>query len=138
MNRQSPIVSINDNEAFANSRDVAEFFGKRHAHVLRDIRDTLRPDLGSVDFCQMFKQVPYTDPTGRTLMSVDMNKDGFTLLVFGYTGKKAMQFKLRYVEEFNRMEAELKDQAPALPDFTNPAEAARAWAAEYEQKLAVT
>lgn len=52
----------------------------------------------------------------------------------GYTGQKAMQFKLRYIEEFDRMEETLKNQQVALPNFSNPAEAARAWAVEYEQK----
>ena len=117
---------------FANSRDVAALFGKQHRHVLRDIRETLRPNLDPVDFIKMFKQLPYTDPTGRTLFSEDMTKDGFTLLVMGYTGAKAMQFKVAYIQAFNEMEAKLK--GPQLPDFTNPAAAARAWAGEYEQR----
>ncbi|SIT09208.1 phage regulatory protein, rha family [Thalassospira xiamenensis M-5 = DSM 17429] len=62
----------------------------------------------------MFFPKPYVNPQNKqTYRSWDMTKDGFTLLVMGYTGKKTMQFKLRYIEEFNRMEAKLKEQANA-------------------------
>ncbi|WP_258549008.1 Rha family transcriptional regulator [Thalassospira profundimaris] len=55
----------------------------------------------------------------------NMTKDGFTFLVMGFNGAQAALFKERYIEEFNRMEAQLKAQSLALPDFLNPAEAAR-------------
>lgn len=136
---QAPVITIKNNEAFANSRDVAEFFGKRHGNVLRDIDDLLTSMDDSSDLSsRWFRAVDYQSSTGnsamRTYAAYDMTRDGFTLLVMGYTGKEAMQFKLRYIEEFNRMEAKLKDQTPALPDFSNPADAARAWAAEYEAR----
>ncbi|MEE3047534.1 MAG: Rha family transcriptional regulator [Pseudomonadota bacterium] len=139
----TPVVTIKNNEVFANSRDVAAYFGKRHGNVLRDIDDLLTGMNDSSDLSsRWFRAADYQTSTGnsavRTYAAYDMTKDGFTLLVMSYTGKKALQFKLRYIDEFNRMEAQLKAQAPALPDFSNPAEAARAWAAEYEQKLLIT
>jgi phage regulator Rha-like protein len=67
-----------------------------------------------------------------------MDRDGFSLLVMGFTGNKALAWKLKYIEAFNRMEAELmKRQANVLPDFANPVEAARAWADQVEQKMAL-
>jgi phage antirepressor YoqD-like protein len=64
-----------------------------------------------------------------------MNRDGFTLLTMGFNGKQALQFKLEYIGAFNKMEEALKRTTiTALPDFTNPAEAARAWAEQYELK----
>ena len=120
---------------FANSRDVAALFGKQHAHVLRDIRDTLHPNLEPMDFTRMFRHTKVETKVGfgtRMDEAEDMTKDGFTLLVMGYTGAKAMQFKVAYIQAFNEMEAKLK--GPQLPDFTNPAAAARAWAGEYEQR----
>ncbi|WP_267878770.1 Rha family transcriptional regulator [Oleidesulfovibrio alaskensis] len=65
-----------------------------------------------------------------------MDRDGFSLLVMGFTGNKALAWKLKYIEAFNRMEAELmKRQVNVLPDFTNLVEAARAWADQVEQKM---
>lgn len=89
-----------------NSRDVAEMFEKEHRHVLRDIDHILlSPNLGSVEW---FKETSYIDPTGRTLRSFDLTRDGFSLLVMGWTGAKALAFKVKYIEAFNAMEASLK------------------------------
>jgi len=64
-----------------------------------------------------------------------MNRDGFTLLAMGFTGNKAMEFKIDYIGAFNKMEKQIKTNSMTiLPDFTNPAEAARAWAEQYEQR----
>lgn len=127
-----PTVYAKGGTVFASSRDVAAFFGKRHDHVLRDIKalienaPTTAPNFGASS---------YADSTGRTLPAYEMTRDGFTLLAMGFTGKTALGFKVRYIEEFNRMEAALKQ--PQLPDFSNPAAAARAWADEFEgRKLA--
>jgi len=83
----------------------------------------------------LFQEVrTVNEQNGVQYTSCDMTKDGFTLLAMGYTGPKALEFKQAYIERFNAMEAALKQQAPALPDFSNPAEAARAWASEYEAR----
>jgi len=106
---------------FANSRDVAAFFGKRHDHVLRDINELLThaPNLGDGLLSGYFTcvQTPHPTVVGRMIPSYDMTRDGFTLLVMGYTGPKAMEFKVRYIQRFNKMEEALKQQlaAPALP-----------------------
>jgi len=134
----TPVVTLKDNQAFANSYDVAEFFGKKHFHVLRDIaafEEGPNPDLDAAEFAKLFKVSGYIDGNGQLRPAFDMTKDGFTLLVMGYTGKKAMQFKLRYIEEFNRMEAQIKEQANA-PAFTLPttfAEALRLAADQAEE-----
>ena len=119
-------------QVFANSRDVADFFGKRHADVLRDVDNTLK----NIDNANLrsgwFHEVSYrVDGQERDYRTFDMTRDGFTLLVMGYTGPKAMQFKVRYIQRFNEMEEALK---AAVPNFSNPAEAARAWADQYEQR----
>ncbi|URK16949.1 Rha family transcriptional regulator [Thalassospira sp. GO-4] len=122
----TPIVTIKNNEVFANSRDVAAYFGKKHFNVLQDIDKTIGALESQASPSDLFQEGSYYSPANERLhRCYDMTKDGFTLLAMSYTGKKAMQFKLRYMAEFNRMEAQLKAQAPALPDFSNPAEAAR-------------
>lgn len=110
MSTNLPALKVESGEVLANSRDVANIFGKRHDHVLRDIDQVLEtqgsPDLGNRSW---FKVVEAFDSkANRNIRSFDMTKDGFTLLVMGYTGPKAMQFKVAYINEFNRMEAELR------------------------------
>lgn len=86
------------------SLNVAEIFGKQHAHVLRDIK-TLDC---SKEFTESnFGLSEYTDPTGRKLPYYTMTRDGFTFLVMGYRGKKAAAFKEAYIKAFNQMEKEL-------------------------------
>lgn len=101
----NPIVTIKDGKVFANSRDVADFFGKRHANVLRAI-DALEC---SPRFTQLnFEFSDYLDSTGRKLRSVNMTKDGFAFLVMGFTGREAARFKEAYINRFNEMEEELR------------------------------
>ena len=86
------------------SLDVAETFGKEHNHVLRDIRE-----LGCSEEFNLsnFGQISYTDSMNRKRDAVAMTRDGFTLLVMGYTGETAMKFKEAYIRQFNAMETVL-------------------------------
>lgn len=94
-----------EERAICTSLDVAETFGKEHKHVLRDIRE-----LGcSEEFNRSnFGPISYTDSRSRTQEAVVMTRDGFTLLVMGYTGELAMKFKEGYIKQFNAMEAALR------------------------------
>lgn len=91
---------------FATSKQVAEDFGKQHAHVLRDI-DALKEDVSN--FGEMFFETTIPDKYGRNQRAYHLTKDGFTLLAFGFNGKKAMQFKLDYINAFNEMETQLQE-----------------------------
>lgn len=86
------------------SLDVADTFEKRHDHVLRDV-EKLKKDLPN--FGEMFFETTMPDAYGRNQKAFLMNRDGFTLLVMGYTGEKAMKFKLAYIKQFNAMEQAL-------------------------------
>lgn len=57
-----------------------------------------------------------------------MSKDGFVLLVMGYTGPEAMRMKKAYIARFNDMEEQLRTTSPLLPNFRDPIAAAEAWA----------
>lgn len=95
----------NEEVLTTTSRDVAEVFGKEHKNVLRDI-ETLQC---SEDFRKLnFEPTSYTDSWNKKQKEYIMTRDGFTLLVMGYTGEKAMQFKEAYIKAFNEMEKELK------------------------------
>lgn len=89
------------------SLKVAEVFGKNHNHVLRDIEN-----LSCSDGFRLsnFGHTPYVHPqNGQTYTMVEMTKDGFAFLAMGYTGAKAGEFKERFINEFNKREALLKN-----------------------------
>jgi len=113
---RNPIVFAKDGEVFANSREVAAYFAKEHFAVLRDIRNLIakEPDLGLHNFVA-FKN---NDLTGESTSHYEMDRDGFTLLAMGFTGTKALKWKLRYIEAFKMMEAQLRQ--PAVIDFSDP------------------
>lgn len=125
------LVEIRNNQVVVNSRDVAERFSKRRDHVIRDIENLIKKDVPKIG--AMFQQVELPDSYGRMQKTYYMNRDGFSLLVMGFTGQEAMEWKLKYIEAFNAMEKKLKNPL-ALPNFGNPAEAARAWADEFEKR----
>lgn len=104
----APIVENKLGRTVTNSRAVAEFFGKRHDNVLRDV-DTLLAH-ASVLRDGFFTEATSPHPTvrGRMVRHFDMTKDGFTLLAMGFTGSKALAFKLAYIARFNEMQEELR------------------------------
>lgn len=86
------------------SRQVAEDFEKKHKHVIEAI-ESYQKDVPN--FRLMFEQTTYLDSYGRKQKQYLMNRDGFSLLAMGFTGKKALEWKLKYIDAFNRMESEL-------------------------------
>ena len=94
-----------EERVICTSLDVAETFGKEHKNVLRNIET-----LGcSEEFNRLnFEPISYTDSMNRTQKAYAMTRDGFTLLVMGYTGDLAMKFKEAYIKQFNAMEAALQ------------------------------
>lgn len=128
------VRKINEKEIPAvTSLQVAEAFGKEHRNVLRDIREIIESDTDNFALLN-FEQCSYTNENNREMPMYAMSKDGFVLLVMGYTGSEAMRLKKAYIAEFNRMEEELRNRVPGLPNFDNPALAARAWAEQYERR----
>lgn len=121
-----------DGQAVTNSVKVAEKFGKEHKHVLESIRKLMTAENSAV--LQMFEESTYINEQNKTQPMYLMNRDGFTLLAMGFTGTKAMEFKIDYINAFNKMESKIKKSIAVLPDFTDPAEAAMAWAKEYREK----
>lgn len=98
------LVVINNNQIVVSSKDLAEHFGKQHKHVIENIRDILSAENSANEF---FHEESYSY-NGRQLPMYLMNRDGFSLLAMGFTGKKALQWKLKYIEAFNEMEETLK------------------------------
>lgn len=96
------LINIKNEEAVTTSLQVAEIFQKRHTHILEKIAQLLNePKNGLVE---MFKKSTYVDAKGELRPMYYINRDGFSLLVMGFTGKKALDWKLKYIEAFNLME----------------------------------
>lgn len=90
-----------EGQPLTNSVLVAGRFGKKHYHVMDTIKSLLSLHEKSGQF---FVSTTYVDNSGKENPMYIMNRDGFTLLAMGFTGKKALQFKLDYIEAFNKME----------------------------------
>ena len=93
-----------NDQAMTNSLLVAEKFGKEHRHVLDSIRNLTAENSAAK---LLFIESEY-DNRGKTYPMYVMNKDGFTLLVMGFNGKDALNFKLEFLNAFNKMESMLK------------------------------
>ncbi|MFE0769897.1 Rha family transcriptional regulator [Serratia bockelmannii] len=103
----APEIIVSHGQAVTTTRSVSDFFGKRHADVIRRVETIdCSPEFTERNFALS----DYQDPTGRTLPMYQITKNGFIFLVMGFTGKKAAQFKEAYITEFDRMESELASQ----------------------------
>jgi len=107
-----PVVTISNGKLVTDSLNIAKVFKRKHYNVLRDIQNL---DIPREFFELNFEGNEFTDAIGRKLPKYSMTRDGLTLVVMGYTGKEAMQFKIAYIKAFNLMEEELRSQARALP-----------------------
>lgn len=111
----APSVVLHDGRPATTSLEIAKFFGKRHTDVLRDINNIL-PNCPEKFSQRNFASANYLDDQAKNRPMFIIFKDGFILLVMGYTGKKALVIKLAYIEAFNALEAELQRQREgALP-----------------------
>lgn len=115
-----PVVTLEDGVPVADSRDVAAMFGKRHDNVMRDIRGLLKSEDTPAG---LFRPSTYVDDqNGRAYPHYLMDRDGFSLLAMGFTGPRALQWKVAYMQAFNGMEDELRQRsARALTDLSDPA-----------------
>lgn len=120
------ILSMQNGEPVVSSRQIAENFEKNHRDVLRAV-DNLKEDVRN--FAQMFFETTVPDSYGREQRAYLMNRDGFTLLAMGFTGKAALEWKLKYIAAFNEMEKKLTEQ----PQLTRSQLLATALIAAHEE-----
>ena len=119
-----------NDQVLTNSLLVAEKFGKEHKHVLDAIRELIQ-GCAETSADPMFVETIYVNEQNRQEYPMFvMNRDGFTLLAMGFTGKKALKFKLDYIADFNAMERSLKE----IKTPQTYAEALRRLADEVEAK----
>lgn len=100
----SNIVFFDNNRVVTSSRNIAEDFNKEHRNVTRDIEGLLKNEHTQ----EMFYEALYMHhQNGQEYRQYLMTRDGFTLLVMGFTGQQAMKFKLDYMNAFNEMEQQI-------------------------------
>lgn len=115
MENKELVFTGENGQILTNSLLAAEKFGKEHQHILRDIRN-LMEGVSKIGDTPLFEESSYVHPqNGQGYPMYVMNRDGFTLLVMGFTGDKALQFKLDYIQAFNEMERKIKYNTLGVP-----------------------
>ena len=127
------LVQIENNQVVVSSRQIAKDFGKQHKHVLDSIRDILAAENSATKF---FYEGTY-DNRGKEYPEYLMNRDGFSLLVMGFTGSKALEWKVRYIQAFNAMEAKLAMEHQDSYMIADPIARALKWAEEEKKRRAL-
>lgn len=120
------VLSTKSGEPVASSRQVAENFGKEHKDTLESIRQILAAENSATK--SMFYETTFEN-RGKQYPMYLMNRDGFTLLAMGFTGKAALEWKLKYIAAFNEMEKKLTEQ----PQLTRSQLLATALIAAHEE-----
>jgi len=107
----APEIQIVNDRITTTSLAVSNVFEKNHRDVLRSIKDLEIPDdYRERNFAPTFREVPGPNGSIRKEPIILITRDGFTILAMGFNGKRAMEFKIRYIEAFNQMEEELRSQ----------------------------
>lgn len=119
MNGLLPMITERDGIPVTTSRAVAEQFGKQHKNVIRDIEtliSQLKIEPATAAFAGLnFIQIDQPDAQGKPRPAYLLTRDGFTLLAMGFTGAKAVQFKVAYINAFNRMERLIRGGGVSAP-----------------------
>ncbi|EAJ6152965.1 phage regulatory protein [Campylobacter lari] len=121
INNIDVIFENKDEQIFCTSLDIAKVFGKRHDDVLKSIRNILNElrEIGVSNELRNFAEVVQISKTtnpkngklvNRKMPMYNLTRDAFTLLAMGFTGKKALQFKIAFINAFNQMEQIIKNK----------------------------
>lgn len=112
------IININnlDGTLTVSSREVANNFSKQHSKIIRSIENLIENE-PSQNWLRYFIENSYKDGKGEIRKEYLLTRDGFSLLVMGFTGAKALEWKLKYIEAFNMMEQEIKEQYKIIEEY---------------------
>lgn len=127
---ENALVEVQNGQIVVSSKQVAEHFGKEHKHVLESIREILAVEKSATKF---FVESIFQN-RGKEYPMLLMNRDGFTLLAMGFTGKKALEWKLKYIQAFNIMEEQIKSLLAPSYQIADPIERAKKWIEEESQR----
>ncbi len=106
------LVMVVSGKAFVTSNAVADKFGKEHRNLMRNIKSLIesQPEFGSLNF----ERTTYTTGQNKTHECYNMTRDGFCMIAMSLTGRKAEQWKVKYINAFNKMEVALVEMIPTL------------------------
>ena len=102
------LVFLFNGEAMTDSLSIAEHFQKRHDHVLRSI-ENVRNNLPKNGVVKIIPEI-YTDAKGEQRKLYKLNEKAFALIVMGFTGKKALEWKLKYIDAFDLMRRMIEER----------------------------
>lgn len=136
-NLENALVEVQNGQVVVSSLQIAERFEKNHRDVLRDIR----VEIGYAQNCadpsasEMFYETTYIHPqNGQEYPMFLINRDGFMLLAMGFNGKKASEWKRKYIRAFNEMEEQIKTLLAPSYQIADPIERAKKWIEEEQQR----
>lgn len=109
------LVIMKNQQAVTTSLQVAEGFEKQHKNVIQAIEEKIQSAENSAHYKTMFAEGVYKDSRNRDQKIYYMNRDGFTFIAMGFTGSKADEFKLKYIQAFNNMENHIKENQLKIP-----------------------
>ncbi|MCE7260088.1 Rha family transcriptional regulator [Campylobacter coli] len=98
-------LNIKENKVFINSLDLAKVFNKNHRHILQTTKNQPQNDFTESNFILS----TYKDKKGELRPCYNLTRDGFSLLVMGFTGEKAYKWKIEFIKAFNEMEKRLRN-----------------------------
>lgn len=131
------LVEVQNGQIVVSSLQIAEHFGKRHCDVLEAIRIEKGVTENSVDPFEkeMFHETTYIHPQNKQEYPIIlMNRDGFSLIAMGFTGKKASEWKRKYIRAFNEMEEQIKQTLTPSYQITDEIARAKRWIEEAEER----
>ncbi|OLQ51135.1 Rha family transcriptional regulator [Bacillus paralicheniformis] len=105
---ENQLVFNKENIAVTDSLIIAETFDKQHKDVLRDIR--IQMDYAGEEFSQRNFAPSNYEVRGKQYPKYDLTEEAFTLVVFGYNTKEAVQTKIKFIQEFKRMKEYIQNQ----------------------------
>lgn len=105
------LVIMHDKQAVTTSLVLAEVFEKQHKNVIQAIEAKIESAENQARYKRMFYEGIYTDKKGEQRKMYYLNRDGFTFIAMGFTGRKVNEFKLKYIDAFNKMEEQIRNQS---------------------------
>mgnify|MGYP003522786183 CR=1 FL=1 len=115
---QSSVYTTQKGTPVTDSVKVARVFDKLHKNVMKSIRNILG-SAKNLAHQNWFAETTYMDAQGKRQPMFLMNRDGFSLLVMGFTGEKALEWKVKYINAFNAMEQKLRNKELEKPKQAN-------------------
>ena len=132
INNNSVEFKKENGKVYVSSRDIANVFGKEHSKILRDIRALPQDDFNQANF----GLVEYTDKKGEKRPEYLLTRDGFSMLVMGFTGEKAYLWKVSFIEAFNKLEQTVKETVKPIQAEKPKSQTAKIQTAKLLMKLA--